>query len=68
MLIGSLNYGVFAIRNFNAPAAMFQDVFEFTKNRDLQQAFYMVFFVSFLLYVFATIYERCPVKLEFQPE
>ena len=65
MTLGALNYGVIAIQNFESPI-LYKDLFQGII--ELQQAAYLVFFVSFVVYTLQILFEflNCSITIESQ--
>ena len=62
MALGSLNYGVIMIQNFESPI-LYKDIFQGIK--ELQQGAYIVFFVAFVLYTLQIVLEYINCSISF---
>lgn len=62
MALGSLNYGVIAVQNFESPI-LYKDIFQGIK--ELQQGAYLVFFAAFIIYTLQILFEYVNCSISF---
>lgn len=61
MVLGSINYGIITIQNFESPN-LYKDIFQ--SNLELQQAAYIIFFASSIIYALIVISETITCSID----